>query len=242
MISRLLISDLHLEDPKSAAFLRFKELVAAEREQVDELFILGDLVEMWIGDDDDTEIARELTALLREATKQCAVYVMHGNRDFLFGDKFARDTGISVVSDPFLTDDGLLLSHGDVHCTDDEAYQQMRTMFRSAAWQTDILSKTLGERKALGQMLRSQSKAQNANKSSNIMDVNEGAITSAMMEHGAHRMIHGHTHRPGIHGSQLSMRYVLGAWERCGWLIRQRDQQLDLECFPLNKPYVGRPL
>lgn len=242
MTNRIFISDLHLEEAKSTAFLRFSELLTNEAARVEEVFILGDLVEMWIGDDDDAEVAEKLTQLLRETAKQCAVFLMHGNRDFLFGDRFASDTGVHIVSDPYLTDDGLLLTHGDAYCTDDEAYQNMRTLFRSASWQSEILSKTLTERKALGQMLRSQSKAENANKSANIMDVNRDAIDAVLAKHDARLIVHGHTHRPGKHTSENHTRYVLGAWERCGWLIRQRETQIDLECFPLNRPYAGRPL
>ncbi len=242
MTKRIFISDLHLEDPNSAAFLRFSELLAEEATRVDELFILGDLVEMWIGDDDDAEVAGKLSNLLGETTKKCGVYLMHGNRDFLFGDRFASDTGVRIVNDPYLTDDGLLLTHGDAYCTDDEAYQTMRTMFRSAAWQSEILSKSLTERKALGQMLRSLSKGENANKPANIMDVNRQAINAILAEHDTHLLIHGHTHRPGTHRSESHSRYVLGAWERCGWLVRQCETQIELECFPLNRPYAGRPL
>jgi UDP-2,3-diacylglucosamine hydrolase len=237
MTSRLFISDLHLEDVQSLRFQRFRELMLWESKAVDEIYILGDLVEMWIGDDDDTEIATALTDTLKQARQHSSIFVMHGNRDFLFGNQFADQTGTELIADPHLTNDGLCLSHGDAYCTDDTAYQQMRSMFRSEAWQTDILSKTLAERTALGQMLRAQSKSENSNKSANIMDVNFDAARGLFDETGATTMIHGHTHRPGIHRCDETTRYVLGAWERCGWALRQDNSRLALECFSLARPY-----
>ena len=235
MPTRLFISDLHLEDVDSQTFRRFSEVLNYESGQVDEIYILGDLVEMWVGDDDDAEIAIALAEAIRSS--QCPVYLVHGNRDFLFGDAFSETTGAKILSDPYLTQDGVLLSHGDALCTDDEKYQEVRALFRSEAWQQDILSKSLTERKALGQMLRAQSRAENANKATNIMDVNNDAVSTLLAEHQPHTFIHGHTHRPGIHPVEGAVRMVLGAWERCGWLIRQTDQDFHLECFALNKPY-----
>lgn len=235
MTRRVFISDLHLEDTASPSFHRFRELIEIESQRVDETFILGDLVEMWVGDDDDADLATELTRVLYNAGAE--VFLLHGNRDFLFGERFADATGTNILPDPYLTADGTLLSHGDALCTDDEQYQQMRALFRSDAWQADILSKTLTERKALGEMLRSQSKSENANKASNIMDVNEQALIELLNEQNPHTFIHGHTHRPGIHPVQSCRRMVLGAWEKCGWLIRQDGENFQLESFPLNRAY-----
>ncbi len=234
---RIFISDLHLEDPQSTAFQRFAECLTTESAQNDEIYILGDLVEMWIGDDDDSASATHLQAALQSASKNCDIFVMHGNRDFLFGPTFAETTGIHLIDDPTCTADGLLLSHGDSLCTDDEAYQQLRKTLRSEAWQEDILSKTLDERKAFGQALRQQSKSSNANKPANIMDVNLGATRTLIKAHGAHTLVHGHTHRAGVHNDQGYTRVVMGAWERCGWLCRQRDETLTLECFSLARRY-----
>ena len=239
MTTRLFLSDLHLEETQSPVFLRFKELMLRECKNVDEIHLLGDLVEMWIGDDDDADIARALTQVLSHACRHCSVFIMHGNRDFLFGENFATQTGVKINSDPFRTEDGLLLTHGDAYCTDDTAYQQMRTMFRSEAWQADVLGKTLPQRKALGQMLRAQSKAENSNKRGNIMDVNPAVIHAQFQKQNVTTMIHGHTHRPGIHQSGGTLRYVLGAWEHCGWAIRQDSDHLELFCFSLARPYAS---
>ena len=235
MTRRVFISDLHLEDVESPNFQRFQELIQKESDRVDEIFILGDLMEMWVGDDDDADIAIALAEVIRGAN--CPFFIMHGNRDFLFGGEFSSATGAIIVPDPYLTSDGVLLSHGDALCTDDQEYQQVRALFRSEAWQQDLLSKSLAERKALGQSIRAQSRAANANKAANIMDINAAALELLLSEHKTHTFIHGHTHRPGIHPINDVMRYVLGAWEHCGWLVHQHDQDFQLASFGLSKPY-----
>ena len=239
MSRRLFISDLHLEFESAPAFKRLEELLTVESSCVDEIYILGDLVEMWIGDDDDGPVASSLKALFKKHSQTVRIYLMHGNRDFLITESFTNSAHIQLLSDPYITHDGIYLSHGDAYCVDDVEYQQMRTLFRSETWQADTLSKTLDERKALGHMLRSQSKANNANKPGNIMDVNTTALQQALLTTDCHVVIHGHTHRPGIHSDEDTKRYVLGAWERCGWLCRQTNDELRLECFSLSKPYPG---
>jgi UDP-2,3-diacylglucosamine hydrolase len=234
---RIFISDLHLDDPQALAFSRFSECLAAEASNADEIYILGDLVEMWIGDDDDSESATLLRATLSATTAICPVFIMHGNRDFLFGQAFAESTGVTLIDDPYLTPDGILLSHGDALCTDDEEYQALRAILRSDQWQNDILDKSLSERKAFGDGLRAQSKTANANKATNIMDVNARATDDLLAAHTANRLIHGHTHRPGEHTYASYTRFVTGAWERCGWLCRQRGSELTLECFTLARRY-----
>jgi len=238
-MQRIFISDLHLDDPEGEAFARFAECLAAESSRVDEIYILGDLVEMWIGDDDDSPSAARLREVLSATSQRCAVFLQHGNRDFLFSDDFCAATGVQLIPDPYCTADGVLLSHGDLLCTDDAEYQAMRTLLRSDAWQQDILDKSLAERQAFGQGLREQSKNSNANKATNIMDVN-AAATAALVAEQAPRtgvFIHGHTHRPGIHDEAGFKRIVTGAWELCGWLCRQQDTQFQLECFSLARRY-----
>ncbi|MEM7098349.1 MAG: UDP-2,3-diacylglucosamine diphosphatase [Pseudomonadota bacterium] len=233
---RIFISDLHLEALEAPAALRFRELLTAESERVDEIYILGDLVEMWVGDDDDSDIAVWLTQTLAECS--VPVYVMHGNRDFLFKDQFANQAQVQLIPDPYIAGKDLYLCHGDSLCTDDQEYQTLRAMFRSEAWQHEILAKSLIERQAFGNALRAQSRVANANKASNIMDINEGALLEAVQPTGVDTVIHGHTHRPGHHQHAGNIRrYVLGAWEKCGWLCRQRNHTLQLECFSLARRY-----
>ena len=158
---------------------------------------------------------------------------MHGNRDFLLGEKFCTATGVTLLEDPHIIDKHILLSHGDILCTDDKDYQAARTLFRDQSWQKEILEKPLAEREMLGKALRTQSAKANANKSVNIMDANENAIIEQLKKHNADLLIHGHTHRPG----QYVNRIVTGAWEANGWLCRQKDQTFQLECFSLANHY-----
>ena len=237
-MQRIFLSDLHLDDPLDRVFSGFAACLETESTQVDEIYILGDLVEMWIGDDDNSPIALALTELLTTTSKRCPVFLMHGNRDFLFASEFTNRTGVTLISDPSTLDGSLVLSHGDALCTDDIAYQQIRKVLRGDAWQTEILSKSLEERQVFGKGLRAQSIANNANKSSAIMDVNAAAVTDLI---GANvtTFIHGHTHRPGIHPieQRSAPRIVLGDWGPCGWLCRQVDDTFTLECFNLAHRY-----
>lgn len=232
---RVFLSDLHLEDPGSANFRSFADLMAVESRRAEEIFILGDLTEVWVGDDDDGPLAVALKDLLKTTTENCRVLLMRGNRDFLMGESLAAQTGIELIEDPHLLPDGTLLAHGDAFCIDDEEYQQIRTLFRSQPWQQDILSQTLEARRELARNLRAESQKTNANKAENIMDVAEREVRRVIAQTGATRLIHGHTHRPGQHQADWGERWVLGAWERCGWLARQTapGTSPQLECFPL---------
>ena len=236
-MKRIFFSDLHLEDSGSEVFRGFVSMVRHEARIVDEIYILGDLVEMWVGDDDTSQAAEQIVSVLREASADAAVFVVHGNRDFLLGDHFCKRTGATLLDDPFILDDNILLSHGDLFCTDDQAYQDVRKLLRSDAWQQDLMKKSLTERQQLGRQMRTQSMQSNANKSTQIMDVNAAAIAEAMRATGATTLIHGHTHRPGDYtkrGSDSYRRIVLGDWQDCGWLCRQTDNELSLECFSLT--------
>ena len=232
-MQRIFISDLHLEDPESPVFLRFCEFLHKESKNVDEIYILGDLVEMWIGDDDKSLIALTLKKVLGQATRDCKIYLMHGNRDFLFGPLFCHESGVRLIDDPHLIDDKIVLTHGDLLCTDDHDYQKARKTFRDPTWQKEILKKSLEERVLLGKALRAQSREANTNKTANIMDANPEEINNCLLSHQAELLIHGHTHRPG----HYSNRIVTGAWEHCGWLCRQLNNKFRLECFSLAHHY-----
>jgi UDP-2,3-diacylglucosamine hydrolase len=215
------------------AFYRF---LRHESSHCDELYLLGDLTETWIGDDDDSSLAEALEAELRDAGRRCRIRLMHGNRDFLIGDVFAHACGVELIDDPFVIERNgarLLLCHGDSLCTDDVPYQHTRAVLRSRAWQDDVRSKPLSERRLLSNAMRVQSRAANANKPSNIMDAADGAIFDLVSRSAADVIVHGHTHRPGIHAvGGKTVRYVLGDWNRCGWLLRF-DGSFSLLCFPL---------
>ena len=236
-MSLICISDLHLDVTVPTRLDALRNLLVCESKNIDAIYILGDLVEAWVGDDDDSEFANTIRKILSNCAKQSALYLMHGNRDFLIGEKFASDTGACLIDDPTTIEVAgvrFLLSHGDAFCTKDEAYQQMRTLVRSPDWQSNILNRSLQERINLASEMRQQSRQSNANKSQNIMDVTGEVVLSVMEENECDVLIHGHTHRPAIHRMDDSKtRYVLGDWNHCGWLTRIEDGHVSLECFPI---------
>jgi UDP-2,3-diacylglucosamine hydrolase len=225
------ISDLHLDAATPERNEAFQRFVRAESTRCDELYILGDLTEAWLGDDDDSPFADFLRNELKSAAARCRVHLMHGNRDFLIGETFARTCAITLIPDPYMVERSgkrILVCHGDSLCTDDLAYQQTRTVLRSQAWQSEVLARSLADRRTLADSMRAQSRATNANKPANIMDVAEHAVAHARRLHRADAIVHGHTHRPGIHtiagdAPQRGVRYVLGDWDRCGWVLRLDD-------------------
>ena len=243
-MKRVFLSDLHLQHVNTPSFSAFIRLLQIESREVDEIYLLGDLVEMWVGDDDDSDSAALLTKSLKEAGEHAAIFLQHGNRDFLFGDEFCQASGITKLPDPFLLDDHILLTHGDAFCTDDQAYQKVRSLLRSRKWQQDILQKPLIERQEMGRQMRQQSQQTNANKPAQIMDVNSVAAAQTMQQYSADLLIHGHTHRPGDYprrGQDTFRRIVLGHWQDCGWLCRQNGDSFRLECFSLNRYVASAP-
>ena len=236
-MSALFISDLHIDETRPAVLAGLQRLVDGEAATVDAFYILGDLVEVWIGDDDDGPVAASIREALTAASRRGAVYVMHGNRDFLIGAQFAEHTGATLIEDPSVVEvDGqrVLLAHGDAYCTGDVEYQRMRALFRSPAWQAEVLSSSIEERRALAASLRAKSIAANENKAANIMDVTPSSIRQAMDDAAVSLMVHGHTHRPGIHDlGGDRRRIVLGDWDRCGWKLRLDKGDPELTCFAL---------
>ena len=223
-MSALFISDLHIDETRPAVLAGLRRLVDTEAPSVDAFYILGDLVEVWVGDDDDGPVAASIRDALTAASQRCAVYVMHGNRDFLIGTQFAKHTGATLIEDSSVVEvdnQRVLLAHGDAYCTRDVEYQRLRALFRSITWQNGVLSSTLEERRALAASLRAKSIAANENKAANIMDVTPSSILQAMDNAAVSLMVHGHTHRPGIHDlGGGRRRIVLGDWDRCGWKLR----------------------
>lgn len=239
-MSRIFISDLHLESDQDPKYATFQRILRDACDRGDEIFILGDLVEVWIGDDDDSEFAEALIRDLRSTTAHVPLHLMRGNRDFLYREAFASLSGAKLLTDPFLLDcddlpERVLLAHGDAYCTSDDAYMKMRQLFRSSEWQDQILSSTLEERRSLAKSLREQSKISNELKAANITDVVEIEIENDLTAHDCKTMIHGHTHRPGFHYlSNGARRMVLGDWDSCGWLLRQQNDTFTLERFSIQ--------
>ena len=216
----LFISDLHLDAEHPETIRRFTTFMQRYARNVSELYILGDLFEAWVGDDDDDPRLTPIVAALREAADsgvRCAV--MHGNRDFLIGERFCAATGCRLLGDHeriTINGEPVLLTHGDLLCTDDTRYQALRSQLRSPVWQREFLAKPLAERRKIATDLRQMSATEIAAKSEYIMDVNQATVERTMRESDVRLLLHGHTHRPAIHHFMLdgnpAQRIVLGAW------------------------------
>ena len=217
----LFISDLHLTEERPEATERFIAFLEDKARTAEALYILGDFFEYWIGDDDLGEPFNAVVAgLLADLTRHgVPVSLMHGNRDFLIGERFSAATGAKLLQDPVvetIQGEKTLLVHGDTLCTDDLDYQAWRRKARDPAFQADFLAKPLPERRrAVGQM-REKSKQVVQEKTAEIMDVNDEAVRQALRRHGVRRLIHGHTHRPGRHTLEVDgercERWVLPDW------------------------------
>ena len=239
-MTTLFISDLHLEAERPDIGKQFLDFLARDASEADELYILGDLFEAWVGDDDPNTHYFAIKRALRKLTDGgIPVYFMHGNRDFMIGQGFANETGVKILADPYkVTMYGrkTLLSHGDYLCTDDVQYQRVRKMVRDPEWQKTMRAKPLKERLRIAQEARRQSLEQTINKSLQIMDVNQDEVKKAILEHGVDVLLHGHTHRPAVHdvdlGSRKAKRIVLGDWYSQGSVVRWDTRGPKLEALP----------
>lgn len=192
---------------------------------------MGDLFEVWVGDDAPGDLGRKVAGGLASlAESGTALYFICGNRDFLIGDRFCRQAGMQRLEEPhFLSLDGerILLLHGDTLCTDDESYQKFRRKSRDPRWQRRILSKPTWLRKLMARFARWKSRQHTGSTEASIMDVNAGAVETAFREHRVRRMIHGHTHRLAIHDISIDQRHcqriVLGDWHDTGSTVRMDD-------------------
>ena len=232
MPAALFISDLHLSGERPAINERFFAFLQEQASRAASLYVLGDLFEYWIGDEeldaeDGDPLGREVAAAFAAlARKGIAVMLMHGNRDFLIGKRFCEASGARLLQDPAvekIAGARTLLMHGDTLCTDDLDYQAWRRTARSREWQAGFLAKSLPERRKLLQALREKSKEVVGAKPAEIMDVNQEAVREALREHRLTRLIHGHTHRPARHTLEVDgracERWVLPDWyERGGYL------------------------
>jgi UDP-2,3-diacylglucosamine hydrolase len=217
----LFISDLHLCEDRPEANERFFSFIERDAAGAAALFVLGDLFEYWIGDEDiDTPFNAVIAGFLRRlAAGGTRIHVMHGNRDFLLGDAFARASSVTLLPDPSVIE-GTLLMHGDTLCTDDHDYQAWRRTARSEEFQREFLAKPLAERRATVAGLRERSREVIQAKPAEIMDVNEDAVREVLRRHGVTRLVHGHTHRPGRHRLEVDGRacdrWVLPDWYGAG--------------------------
>lgn len=216
----LFISDLHLAPERPATVELFLGFLRRRAREAEVLYILGDLFDAWIGDDDDLPPYPAIRQALRDLTAngtRCAI--LPGNRDFLLGKRFARETGCDLLRDPTLVSllgTPTLLMHGDLLCTDDLAYQKLRRVIRNPLVKQLFLWKGLAKRRAMAANYRRKSSQAIAGKPLDIMDVNQGTLMATLRRHGARHLIHGHTHRPGEHlfdlDGETATRHVLADW------------------------------
>lgn len=233
----LFISDLHLEESRpdiTRAFLAFLQDRAVNAHT---LYILGDFFEAWIGDDEHTPLQEHIAAALKQVSDGgTAVYVMHGNRDFLLGADYCQRIGATLLDDPTVIDlygTPTLLMHGDSLCTADTEYQKFRTNMRNPKTQQMLLARPLKDRQLMARQLREMSMAKNKGKAQAIMDVASEEVVRVMEQHSVPQLIHGHTHRPARHSlmanGKAAERIVLGDWDtHMWWLEAAADQPLRL--------------
>lgn len=240
----LFISDLHLCAERPAITELCLDFLRREAIYADALYILGDLFDYWIGDEATShEEHRPIISSLRKiAEGGTPVFVMHGNRDFLMGAGFERESGCQLMKDPTIIDlygTRVLLMHGDTLCIDDHEYQAFRREVRNPEWIKNFLGKSPDERDAIILRYREDSKVATAKKRAEIMDVNQKAVEATMTQHGVDNLIHGHTHKPGQHFFNISgrraCRVVLGDWYEEGNVLRCTAEEWLLQRLPLTE-------
>ena len=235
------ISDLHLQESRpdiTKAFLEFLDDTASKAEK---LYILGDLFEAWIGDDDQNNFISEIQAALLKTNKTTKIFFLHGNRDFLIGTEFASSSGFELLNDPTIEEmfgNNVLLMHGDLLCTEDRDYQAFRKTSRDPKWQDEFLNKSIQERQEIALNLRTISKEATEIKKDEIMDVSTTEVIRIMEESSVNLLIHGHTHRPKSHNikvnDQPAERIVLGDWDAYGWYIWMDSSSCELKNFSIS--------
>ena len=239
-MATLFIADLHLQTEEPAITAGFLRFLGGEARQADALYILGDLFEAWIGDDDPNPLHREVASAIKSLVDSgVPCYFIHGNRDFLIGKRFAAESGMQLLPEEKMLDlygRRILIMHGDTLCTDDPGYLAFRAKVHTPWIQKLFLALPLFIRRRIAQKMRNDSKAANSSKSMEIMDVNPQAVIDVMEKHHVQWLIHGHTHRPDIHALEANgdeaFRAVLGAWHTEGSLIRVTKDDVTLIAFP----------
>jgi len=235
-MSTLFISDLHLDDRRPETTALLKAFLLNEAVNAHALYILGDLFEFWLGDDVPSTCSIEVAEALAGLSENgVPCYFMHGNRDFLLKQHYAKLAGMQLLEEECVVDlygERVLLMHGDSLCTDDVAYQQFRTVVRDQQWQSEFLAKSPPERLQIALQARDASATHKGKLDMNIMDVNQLEVEKAFERHDVLRMIHGHTHRPATHDLNINghpaQRIVLGDWYTQGSVLRVQDGTYEL--------------
>ncbi len=236
-MTTLFISDLHLDARKPEIGEQFLSFLEGEATEADALYILGDLFDSWVGDDDPNPHYTIMKGAIRDLVDSgVPVFFIHGNRDFMVGEQFSEETGVTILNDPEFIElygEKVLLSHGDALCIDDTQYQQVRLMTRNPAWQAMMRAKPLEERLAFAEQARQQSKEYNDAVGEDIMDVNQDAVIGTFRKRGIDILLHGHTHRPAIHevdlDGRMAKRIVLGDWYEQGSIVRWDENGYSLD-------------
>ena len=218
----LFISDLHLTIERPEVTQKFLKLLKGRATKAKALYILGDLFDTWIGDDDFSPPIKNVKKHLKALTAQgTPVFYIHGNRDFLIGHRFSKESGVTLLDEYSVIDlygTPTLLTHGDLLCTDDLPYQEFRLKSHSKAWQENVLSKPLILRILYARWYRLRSFFHKRKKTQDIMDVNQATVANIMAHYQTTRMIHGHTHRPAVHELKINdlngQRFVLAEWKK----------------------------
>lgn len=212
----LIIGDLHLSPNRPDITQAFARFLDNEIDGADALYIVGDLFEAWIGDDDLSDFTLDIADKLKRASERVPIYFCHGNRDFLLGPRFAQRCGMKLLPEPevvALYGETTLILHGDSLCTEDREYQKFRRLRNRPWFRMLVLSLPLSLRQGLARRARARSKMQTQMKDARIMDVSPKAVEAIMEKYDASRLIHGHTHRPAIHDlPQRRQRLVVGDW------------------------------
>ena len=243
----IFISDLHLQDRSPALTNALVHFLAEQSGSCGALYILGDLFEVWLGDDARGSCVDTVSDALRDFTQSGSkLFLMHGNRDFLIGNNFAAQCGAQLIQEPHrlgTAHGDIILLHGDSLCTDDLEYQHFRNMVRTVQWQSEFRSRSLEERAQFAQQARAQSQESVANKTEEILDVNQQAVLDCFESNGCTRLLHGHTHRPAVHAVSLEQpidgkleatRMVLGDWGTLGWYAIVSDDIWELRHFNIS--------
>ncbi|MGB0450059.1 MAG: UDP-2,3-diacylglucosamine diphosphatase [Porticoccaceae bacterium] len=237
-MSVLFISDLHLAPERPAVTRAFLSFLSDRASKVQALYILGDLFEAWIGDDDPSDLAAEVQAALRLLSDSgVKLFIQQGNRDFLLGSRFVKRCGAVLLGDEHIVEYAghrALAMHGDSLCTDDIDYQRFRRKARNPVYKWCLSHLPLKRRQKIATDWRAKSMSANSNKAAAIMDVNAGAVAAVMAKHRVNVLIHGHTHRPNRHTLPRGERIVLGDWHDLGWVLCLDCSGYNLESFVIS--------
>lgn len=236
-MSIYLISDLHLDQSLPGLTSDLRDFIESKVHQGDELYILGDFFNVWLGDDHQSTFNSQIISLIKGCLGK--VYIMHGNRDFLLAGDFCQQANCELIADPSIVEfngEKVLLMHGDSLCTEDAEYMKAREHMRSSEFKSEFLSQSIDERQAFADKARAQSKAHTRETSEDIMDVTPSEVSKIMEDYGVLTLIHGHTHRPAVHrlkiNGKAAQRIVLGDWDSGTWFCRADQSGVELLQFP----------